>query len=450
MRLVSEGRGAERLFNKAKSLTAVMAAFALLAACGDQEVLLPGERLDVHGQPLGLDGAIVNRALPLPVPAARINDQWTHRNGNAAHSISHPALDGNLQNAWSVDIGSGNDRKHRISSDPVVANGRVFAMDSRSLVTAVSTAGELVWQVDLTPSSDRPDDASGGGLAIGGGTLFATTGFGELIALDAATGERIWSQDLDSAPSGPPTVSDGVVYVATRNSLGWAIDTENGRILWQVLGAPSESGVAGGSSPAIAGSLAIFPLPSGQMIAAVTGPGTQAWVASVAGQRPGRAFSRFSDLTGDPVVRDNVVYAGNHSGRAAAFSAVTGQSIWRIDHGALNPMWIDGGSVFLVSDENQLIRLDAATGDIIWLVDLPFFTANRLNKRETTYSHFGPVLAGGRLLIASDDDQIRQFDPVTGGFISSIALPKGAASGPVVAGGTLYVVTEDGALHAFR
>ncbi|WP_413719716.1 PQQ-binding-like beta-propeller repeat protein [Silicimonas sp. MF1-12-2] len=433
-----------------KPVVAAAVAAVLLAACGEQELLLPGERLELSGEaPATLEDA-VNRAAPLSLPAAAVNADWTHRNGNPSHALTHPALDRVLQPVWSVRIGEGNGRKHRLTADPVVSNGRVFTLDSRARVTAVTTAGATLWTRDLTPAADRPDDASGGGIAAAGDTLYVTTGFGELTALDAATGDVRWVQDLQSAATGAPTVSNGVVHVVTRNALGWAIDAGTGRILWQVVGAPSESGLAGGPSPAIAGQLVVFPLSSGQMIAAVSGPGTQAWAASVAGERRERAFSRISDLSGDPVAVGNIIYAGNHSGRAAAFDAATGQPVWRANEGAMSPVWVAGGSVFLISDENRLIRLDSATGETIWAEDLPFFTRDRLTRRKSVYAHYGPVLAGGRLLVPSDDGQLREFDPVTGSLITSVALPRGAARNPVVAGGTLYIVTEDGTLHAFR
>ena len=269
-------------------------------------------------------------------------------------------------------------------------------------------------------------------------------------ALQAATGDVLWTQKLDSASTGAPTAADGVVYVVTRNSIGWALDAGTGRILWQVLGTTSESGVTGGPAPAIAGSQVIFPLPSGQIVAAIIGPGTQTWAASVAGERRGRAFSRFSDISGDPVVADGVVYVGNHSGRAAAFEAATGQRVWRANEGAVSPVWVAGGSVFLASDENRLIRLDAATGETIWAVDLPFFTKDRLRRRKATFAHYGPVLAGGRLLVASDDSVLRHFDPTSGALIGQTELPDGAARNPVIANGTLYIVTENGELHALR
>jgi outer membrane protein assembly factor BamB len=149
-------------------------------------------------------------------------------------------------------------------------------------------------------------------------------------------------------------------------------------------------------------------------------------------------------------VANNVVYAGNHSGRAAAFSAVTGERVWRANEGSLSPVWVAGGGVFLVSDENRLMRLDAATGEAVWAVNLPFFERERIKRREATVSHFGPVLANGRLILVSNDGLLRQFDPVSGALTGTMELPDGAARNPVVAGRTLYIVTENGQLHAFR
>ena len=150
------------------------------------------------------------------------------------------------------------------------------------------------------------------------------------------------------------------------------------------------------------------------------------------------------------MVFGNVVYAGNHSGRAAAFDATTGQPLWSADEGAMSPVWLTSGALFLITDENRLVRLDAATGETVWAVDLPFFTRQRIARRKASFAHYGPVLAGGRVIVASDDGQLRSYDPASGSLIGAIPIGAGAATNPIVAGGTLYLVTEDGQLRAFR
>lgn len=431
-----------------KPIFSIAALLLFLAACGDEEVILSGERLGPRGEAVPTE--TVNRADPLALPAAVLNADWSHVGGNVRHQQSHVALNRDLRVAWSVPIGEGNSRKFRMTADPVVSGGRIFTMDSRAHVTALNTAGAVVWTADLTPPADNSDEGSGGGLAVSGNRLFVTSGFGTLTALDTASGEVVWTQDFDSAANAAPTVSDGVVYAVTSNAIGWAIDASNGRILWQVFGAGADRSVAGGAAPAIADQLVVFPFASGQLVSAVSDVGRPAWSASVAGQRLGRSFGVVTDLTGGPIVGNNTIFAGSHAGRAAAFDAATGQSRWRADEGAIGPIWLAGGSLFFVSDENRLVRVDAATGATIWAQDLPQFKRTRLKRRKGTYVHFGPVLAGGRLLLASNDGVLRQFDPVSGDLISATELPDGAARNPVVAGGTMYLVTENGQLHAFR
>ncbi len=396
------------------------------------------------------DGAVENVARAFSAGPLSSNASWTHVNGAPSHAIGHPSLGRQLSLAWSANVGEGNGKRHKITADPVVAGGRVFTLDSRARVTALTTAGAPVWSRDLTPAADNSDDASGGGLAFANSRVYVTSGFGTLTALDAATGNVAWTQDFDAAATGAPTVVDGTVFVATRNAVGWALDAATGRVLWQVLGAPSDSGLVGGPSPTLAGPLIVFPFSSGQLVSAERGTGRQAWRGSVAGVRPDRAFSQISDITGGPVSDGTRVYAGNHSGRSAAFDATTGRTLWSADEGTLNTMWRAGDSLFFVSDENRLIRLDAATGETVWSVALPFFENERQNRLKSTFVHYGPVLAGGRLLVASDDGMLRSFDPVDGRVLSEVALSAGAVRNPVVAGGTLYIVTEVGTLLAFR
>ncbi|MDF0601393.1 PQQ-binding-like beta-propeller repeat protein [Psychromarinibacter sp. C21-152] len=426
----------------------------LLAACGERETILPGERLDIRsGATVGEAAqsepeAPVDRAFSAPAPVSVAS--WTHRAGNPSHSIPHAALSPQPSRIWSADIGDGNSRKHRITADPIVAAGRVFTLDSRSMAAATSTSGERLWTRSLVPESDREGDASGGGIAFGGGKVFVTTGFGEVHALDPATGAEIWVQNLDAPATASPTVVGGLLYVISRDNVAWAIDTATGRVRWRVQGTPSVSGMIGGAGPAVTDKYAIFPFASGELIAALRQGGVRVWGATVSGGRKGAAYANITDIVADPVVSDGVLYTGNQSGRAVALDLESGERIWTAEDGAYGPVWVAGGSVFLVSDQAELIRLDAATGQVIWSQELPYFKANRVKRRKSIYAYFGPVLAGGQLWVASDDGKLRAFDPASGALRQAIDIPGGAASNISVAGGTMYVVSENGQLHAFR
>ena len=429
-------------------------ALAALASCSPREMILSGQRLDprdiasAEGPVVLGDPGVTSTALNLAAP---VSTEWTTRAANPAHLMPHAALAGTgLQRIWSAPIGQPSGKRHRITSDPVVAGGRVFTLDSRAQVVATALSGGTAWIADLRPAAERGDGVSGGGVSYEAGRVFVTTGYGELVALDAASGRVLWRQRVESPVSGAPTVADGVVYVAARNATGWAVRASNGKVLWTVSGISAPSGVTGVAAPAVAGGQVIFPFASGQLLAVDTATGTERWNAQVGGSRLGRAIAFIRDLTGDPVIAGNMVLAGSSSGRINAFDRDSGTTLWSGRDGANSPVVLAGGSVFAVNDQAELVRLDAQTGGRIFAMPLPLFVEQKTKKQAAIRVHYGPVLAGGRLFVASSDGVLRAFDPRSGALVGQAAIPGGAATAPVVSGGTLYVTGQNGQLHAYR
>lgn len=436
----------------------LLAATLMLGACNDREDYLTGTREDVSAvlqNPLLVDaeperGEPQNTSRPISLGAAKNNASWSHATGTPKYRTSHPALRSAPQLAWSADIGDGDSRRYRITADPVVDAGRVFTLDAGAQVTATSTSGATLWTRDMTPASDKPGQGSGGGLAVQGDTLYVSIGYGVLAALDVTTGGVRWTQDLDASGSGAPTVYGDLVYLTAGDDTGWAVNKSDGRVEWQTSGSTSVNNVLGTPAPALTDKLAIFSYGSGELQAVFRQGGLSRWTASVLGKRPGRALSSISDVTSAPVISGDRLFVGNQSGRLSALSLGSGEKLWTARDGAIAPVWPAGGSIFVISDLNELLRLDAADGSRIWGTALPNFTKDRPKRQAAVFAHHGPVVAGGRVIVASNDGVLRSFDPVTGALSGSVEIPGGATTAPVVAGGTLYVVSRKGELLAFR
>ncbi|WP_229737427.1 outer membrane protein assembly factor BamB family protein [Primorskyibacter flagellatus] len=432
----------------------LVAGIAMTAGCAERDDILPGKRESVDAilsdQPAESDVDPVNRSEPVAIPAAVSNASWTQRAGSPATRIENAALSASPQLIWSANIGAGDGRKGRITGDPVVAEGRVFTLDSAANVTAVSTGGGALWSRSLVPPTDNAGDATAGGLAYGGGRLFVSTGYGLLTALDPASGAILWEQDLDATGTGTPTVAGDLVYVISGDATAWAIDVANGRVRWQISGTPSRNSLIGGPAPAVYGDTVVFAHASGEVQAVDRTEGVGKWGAVVAGRRRGYAKSAVGDISGDPVMSGGRLYTGVQSGAMVALDAETGERLWQTREGPMSPVWAAGNAVFLVSDLNEVVRVDATSGERVWGHKLPLFVKDRPRRQRDVYAHYGPVMAGGRLVVASGDGVLRFFDPASGATVGQVAIPGGASSNPVVAGGTLYVVSQKGQLLAFR
>ena len=430
-------------------LPAAAIALTTLAACQEPEVILPGAREDIRPAS-DTETVETQGSQPISLPAQTANSSWSQSPGTPAFRTTHAALRAAPQRVWSASIGAGDSRKQRITAEPVVAGGLIYALDAASTVSAVTPQGQVAWTADLIPATDKDGDATGGGMAYADGVLYVSSGFGRLTALDAKSGAVRWQNRLNATGSGSPLVSDGLLYLVAGDETGWAITTKDGRIAWQIEGTPSVGNVLGAPAPVIASDLSVFAFGSGDIAATFRRGGIRRWNASVAGGRRGRAAAQIVDVTGSPMVVGDTIYIGNHSGRTVAFDAASGERNWTADEGAVDTVWPAGNSIFLISDRSQLVRLSAADGSVIWAQDLPGFVKDRPGRRGPIVAHYGPILAGGRLVVASNDGYLRFFNPVNGSLINQVEVPGGATTTPVVANQTLYVVSTKGDLHAFR
>ena len=421
-------------------------------SCGDGYTRLEGEREMLNGSVfIESNTRFVAENLPeFESPEARSNSEWTHRGGNAQHLAGHLALAPDLSLHWSTRVGRGDGRRHQITATPIVQSELIFTLDSRSLVTALGLDGKIIWQKNVSKKYENTNDASGGGLSVQGEQIFVTTGFGTVLALSVASGDELWSQDLASYGGASPTVDGDLLYISARDGAAWAIETANGRIKWQVTGPAVRSGHVGGPGAAISDKYALFPFGSGDVLAVFRQGGMRSWSSLLSGARLGRASGQVQDITGQPVIENSVVYLANSVGRMAAVNLDTGSRIWTAKQGSHSDIYVAGNSIFAVTDENNLIRVSKEDGTLLWAQPLPNFTTKNVYRRAKVFAHYGPILAGGRLILASSDGIIRQFDPENGVLLSTVKMPSGAASAPIVVDGTLYVLTTSGDLLAFR
>lgn len=436
---------------------------ALLSAC-EKDVILQGTRFPVRApldasvptekdpNPLPPPDQPQNRSVPIRLPGMVSNADWPQRGGSVTHGGPHGVLQAKPQLAWAADIGKGNSRRNRIDAAPVVAGGAVFTMDALAGVTATSLQGATLWRADLTASFDAGGGLSGGGLAADGARVYATTGYGETVAINTADGSILWRQRLQSPATGAPAVAGARVFVAGDDGTAWALDAASGRVLWSAQGASNINAFRfdAGAAPAVSGNVVVFPFSSGILLAADVATGKVLWNAAVSGRKLGRAYAQSGDVTGDPVITGGILYAGTEAGRTGAYSMAQGQRLWTAEEGALNPPLVAGGSVFTVNDDGRLVRLDARDGQTIWAVDLPYFTTAKIKKQMGIHASFGPVLAGGHVVVVSDDGWLRAFNPTDGSLAAQVAIPGGAATPVALAQGLLVVVSNKGQLLAFR
>lgn len=436
---------------KRRDFSALLLSFGL-GGCdlfgGEKKAPLPGERISVLGLGAMLQPDPKLAMAPVTLPPAAENPDWPEPGGNPQHAMGHLALPGRLARAWQTGIGEGSSDYTRVMAPPVVAGGRVYAMDGGVQVSAVDArSGRPIWQVDLTPKNQE-GHAFGGGPCFSNGRLYVATGYAEVLALDPATGKILWRRPVAAPVHAPPTVAGGRVFAVTVDNELDVLDAADGHKLWSQNGIPETAGLLGGASPAVTREVVVAAYTSGELFALSVENGRALWSDNLASGRRMNAIAALADIRGRPVIDGERVIAISHSGRMAAINLRTGDRVWEQEIGSGHSPWVVGGSVFVLSNDNEVVCLTSEEGKVRWLRQLPRFVNEK--DRSDPIEWAGPVLGGERLICVSSRGEAVSVSPYTGQILGRQPLSAGAFLEPVIAGGTLYLLDDEANLSAYR
>ncbi|MFT6775486.1 MAG: outer membrane protein assembly factor BamB, partial [Paracoccaceae bacterium] len=407
---------------------------------------LQGERIAVRApEPVTLNGEVrSSRPLPPVIDAA----SWTHAGGDAAHSGGHRAGPAAPRLAWRVSAGVAPGALLPPGA-PVADGGRIYVRDGASGVMAFDAAtGRRVWKADLALEGEDGDIGYGGGLALDAGRLFATTGFGETLALDPATGAITWRTRGDAPYRSAPVASQGQVASVSAANGVIGLDAASGAVAWRSEGLSTRTGNLGRGAPAAAPGAVLIPFGSGELSVIRIPSGVQVWSINLGASAGGEGLSAFSDLTSGPVLAGAMVIAGTAGGQFVGIDGRIGRQAWARRFGSLSPAWVAGDTVFVMSSEPRVMRLNVEDGATMWAQTLDGY--DDMEDRTDPITYAGPVLAGGKVWVTSSDGRLLSFDGVTGAPADAIDMPDGSVTGPIAAGGTIYVLTDAGDLLAYR
>jgi outer membrane protein assembly factor BamB len=430
----------------------VLAAF-ILPGCsnwlGEKEAPpLPGKRISVLSRERAVEPEVKGEPVEIRLPPPEPNDDWPQPGGYANHAMHHMEVGERLDRVWRSGIGAGSDKRAKLLAQPIIADGRVFTLDADTEVRAFDVRnGNKLWAVDITPKGEG-DTFSGGGIAYEDGQLFISTGFAQVVAVDAASGQIRWRQTLSGPMRGAPTVRGGRVVVITVDNQTHCLAADDGGVLWTHQGIAEVASVLGGNSAAIDGNIVVVPYSSGELFALRLENGAVLWQEQLAAVRRTESVGSLIAIRGRPVIDRNRVYAIGHADMMVGLDLRTGRRLWEREIGGIQSPWVAGDFLFVITNNNEVVALDAKTGQLLWVTQVQMW--KDIEDRTGRIIWAGPVLASDRLIIASSHGKLLSLSPYTGEVLGSLSISDGVTISPAVALQSLFFLTDDADLVAYH
>jgi outer membrane protein assembly factor BamB len=404
-----------------------------------------------------------------PAPAATVSDvgpvisAWRMFRGDPARDghpfgvTLTPAAAARLQPAWSADLGS------PVVGSPVVEGGIVVAGTEDGTLEAFSTEqGSPLWKATgLGPLSGQP--------LIAGENLFAGSGDGHLYAFELQTGTRIWdwrAPGLRPALLGGPVVYQGLLLVGVGSQAGdsplevgrlVALDPASGDRLWATCllpGCAAGDGVS--SSPAIDargfGYVGVGS-PDDAVAAFDVGIGRVAWKTSLYPDG-GRGL----DVGATPLLfldhgRERVAVGGS-AGTFAVLDATTGAVEWSREvvsggagGGLAGSPGFDGRALYVPSagTPGGLLALAPGDGSVLWrdTSPRPVYSSPAVGLGVLVYGEGGAAGDPG-------DGAVVAVSTIDGHELWRYETGAPVVASPAMVGEAVFAADGRGRLTAFR
>jgi outer membrane protein assembly factor BamB len=241
-----------------------------------------------------------------------------------------------------------------IRSSPLIADGVVYATTGATTATSDTDAflialnaetGEELWTFDIVGAAASSPAYDDGVIFVSG--IYWVNGRSALFAVDAVTGTQRWMFQSEGGSFATLSIANGMVFTADDHAI-YALDAESGTEQWHFSTDASPTG----PSIAVANGI-VYSIDdvAGTLYALDGESGTKLWeVTTMSGAQ--RA----------PVVAGSVLYLGTQQGTLLALDARDGHELWRQDTGShiLSSPTVSNGFVFF-GDEGTLYALGDAT-----------------------------------------------------------------------------------------
>lgn len=243
---------------------------------------------------------------------------------------------------------------------PAIVGGVVFAAGSDEVARIEN--GKVVWRTALKTKIS-------GGVGSDGNRVVVGTPKGEVIALDATTGQIAWRGNVNAEVLAAPAVSDSLIVVRSADSRLFGLDPSDGRQRWVYQRATPPLSLRNAAGVVVESNAILAGFPGGKLAAINPGNGSLMWEGTVAVPRGATELERMADITSLPVLGSRATCAVAYQGRLACFDMANGSTLWTRDLSSSKGLDLDEQHVYVTDEKGAVMALDISNGASAWKQD---------------------------------------------------------------------------------
>ena len=379
---------------------------------------------------------LTTSALMLLISGCSTFQEWFGSEGeDATAPVQLERIDSkvSLKKRWSSKIGDGQgDGFYKIT--PTLIDGVIYVASSDGEVAAINAAnGARLWRVEL----ERP---LSGGVGYHNRSLYLGGADGSVLQLSAEDGAVEWEATVSGEVLAAPVVSDDWVIVQTYDGklLGFRSGAEEPS--WTFTSDVPVLTLRGTSAPILVGGNAIAGFGDGKVVAVDVDSGNISWEARIGVPQGSSEIDRIVDVDGAMTQQGIELFVASYQGRLAALDSRTGRKLWQQNVSSVTGTNVGFGNVYVADVDGTLSAFLRTGQGVRWQnIELGY---RELSRPTPVSSYVATVDFEGYLHLLSQVD---------GQIVGRSKIGGDAARADMIAdSGRLIIYADNGQLLAYE
>ena len=425
----------------------LFATILFLTSCGTREYLgfekkkirLKGERVSILKEFNAKDPTEKKSSTEIILEDAITLSNWPQSYNSPSHlSINHIS-NSKLDNFKYLASGVGESKSSKILGQPVIYNDHIFFLDARSNVISFSLkSNKIIWKRNISLPNERNHDI-GGGIVIYKDSLIINSPYGQIISLEILKGEINWEINVDSFIRSAPTIFENKLLSLTSSNKLYVLNADDGSLLWQHQGIFNNTTLIDSPKVAVDENIVVVPYSNGEFFALNLNNGKEIWRNSFIDLEVKETTNAFSDIDAFPVIKKDIVVITSAIGKLFAVNKKTGSKLWTRDISSTQTPLVNGNSIFIVNENEEIICLNILDGGTKWVLPI-----NDMLSDNKKYIWLPPILINSKLLLVGGNKKLILIDPYAGTINKIKNIPNFPAASPIIISKIPYLMLRNG------
>ena len=317
------------------------------------------------------------------------------------------------------------------SFKPAFYAGQMLVADSDGEITSLNPkTGKVNW----TKTLERELAA---GIVSGFGKFVVSDTEGNVLGFDLESQESLWETNIGGEVLANAVIDASLVVV--KNSVGElvALDSSSGEQKWTFRSQLPALTVRGTGEPIIKDGIVFSTFDNGRLGAFQLNTGFFLWDGPISFVEGSSELENLLDADSSPVFANQLIFATNYQGNLTAFDLAQKRPVWNSKASSFHSPVIGQGMIMVIQDDGSIISFSSSNLAPSWVSEE--YKIRDLSNGEIFENY---------MLVGDLEGYLHLINPMTGKTVGRKKVSGNPIKSLVTYGGLAYTIDQDSNLVA--